>query len=357
MATIDADAHVVESERTWDYMDPTDARYRPLIVAPNGESGRQYWLVEGKIRGFARPVITAQAFAELSKRAGRRMDTPQETREMENVEARLQHMDELGIDTQVVHPTIFIELVTNTPEAEVAICKGYNRWLADIWSRGHGRIRWSCALPLLDMEAALAELRFAKEHGACAVFLRPFEGARMLHDPYFFPLYEAASRLDVAMAVHVGNANPWYGELVSHGNAGGGFMQFRLPTIAAFHTIVMNSIPERFPELRWAFVEAAAGWLPYVLGDMRRRVESRGRRLPDDLMREYRLYVTCQTDDDVPYILRQAGEDNIVIGTDYGHNDQSTEVEALRNLREGGGITPAQYQKIVSDNPARLYAL
>ncbi len=357
MPTIDADAHVVESEHTWEFMDPADARYRPLIVAPQGESGRQFWLVEGKLRGFARPVITAQAARAFSQRAGRNIETPQEAREMEDVGARLRHMDELGIDVQVVHPTIFIEMVTNTPEADVAICKGYNRWLADIWQRSGGRIRWSCAPPLLDVNATLDELRFAKEHGACAVFLRPIEGQRMLQDPYFFPLYEEASRLELAMAVHVGNANPWFGELVSHGNAGGGFVQFRLPTIAAFHTVVMNGIPERFPQLRWAFVEAAAGWLPYVLSDLRRRVEGRGRKLPADLLREYRLYVTCQTDDDVPYILSKAGEDNIVIGTDYGHNDQSTEVEALRNLREGGGITPEQYQKIAWDNPKRLYAL
>src|SRR5438105_11597846 len=88
MPTIDADAHVVETEHTWDYMDPADARYRPALVSPRGESGRQYWLVDGKIRGLARQVITAQQFAALSERAGRRMDTPQETREMENIEAR-----------------------------------------------------------------------------------------------------------------------------------------------------------------------------------------------------------------------------------------------------------------------------
>ena len=34
MPTIDADAHVVESERTWDYIDQADQKYRPLIVKP-----------------------------------------------------------------------------------------------------------------------------------------------------------------------------------------------------------------------------------------------------------------------------------------------------------------------------------
>jgi hypothetical protein len=54
--------------------------------------------------------------------------------------------------------------------------------------------------------------------------------------------------------------------------------------------------------------------------------------------------VSCQTDDDVDYVLKYSGEDNIVIGTDYGHNDQPTEIEALRNLKNQGGITARQHR-------------
>ncbi len=28
---IDADAHVVETERTWDYLEPSEQKYRPLL--------------------------------------------------------------------------------------------------------------------------------------------------------------------------------------------------------------------------------------------------------------------------------------------------------------------------------------
>jgi len=42
-------------------------------------------------------------------------------------------MDQLGIDVQVVYPTIFIEQVTDKPEIDVALCTSYNRWMADIW--------------------------------------------------------------------------------------------------------------------------------------------------------------------------------------------------------------------------------
>src|SRR5574341_400962 len=95
MPTIDADAHVVESEHTWDFMEPADQRYRPLIVRPRGQDG-EYWFIDGKIRGLVRIVMTARQLTEISERTGRVMHTPRETREMENVPARLSHMDELG---------------------------------------------------------------------------------------------------------------------------------------------------------------------------------------------------------------------------------------------------------------------
>jgi predicted TIM-barrel fold metal-dependent hydrolase len=357
MPTIDADAHVVESEHTWDFMERSDQKYRPLIVRPRGEDGGEYWFVDGKIRGLVRIVMTAQQLAEVSERTGRAMHTPRETREMENVPARLSHMDELGIDTQVLYPTIFIEQVTDKPAWEIAICKGYNRWLADIYKQGQGRLRWICVLPLLDMSASLEELKFCKQHGAVGVFMRGIEGNRLITDPYFYPLYRDMSRLDMAVGVHVGNGNPQFLDLVAQYNGGGSFWKFRLPVIGAFHSVIMGELPKLFPQLRFHWAEAAAQWIPYVVKDLQRRWGAQQKTLPDNPLKEYRQYVSCQTDDDVDYILRYSGEDNLVIGTDYGHNDQSTEIEALRNLKQQGSLSAPQYDKITYDNPKKLFAL
>src|SRR5919109_3426457 len=105
MPTIDSDAHVVETEHTWDFMARADQKYRPLIVRPRGAEGAEYWFIDGKIRGLVRIVMTARELDEVSERTGRDMRTPRATREMENVQARLDHMDELGIDVQVLYPT------------------------------------------------------------------------------------------------------------------------------------------------------------------------------------------------------------------------------------------------------------
>src|SRR4029434_3638251 len=101
----------------------------------------EYWFIDGKIRGLVRVIMTAQEMAEVAQRTGRVMGTPQEPRQMENVPARLRHMDELGIDVQVLYPTMFIEQITDKPAWEVAICAGYNRWLADIYQQSEGRPR------------------------------------------------------------------------------------------------------------------------------------------------------------------------------------------------------------------------
>ena len=207
------------------------------------------------------------------------------------------------------------------------------------------------------MSASLEELKFCKQHGAVGVFMRGIEGNRLITDPYFHPLYEEMSRLDLAVGVHVGNGNPQFLDLVSQYNGGGSFWKFRLPVIGAFHSVIMGELPILFPQLRFHWAEAAAQWIPYVVKDLQRRWAAREKTLPDNPLKEYRQYVSCQTDDDVDHILKYSGEDNLVIGTDYGHNDQSTEIEALRNLKQKGSITGGQYEKITYHNPKNLFSL
>ena len=47
----------------------------------------------------------------------------------------------------------------------------------------------------------------------------------------------------------------------------------------------------------------------------------------------------------------------LVIGTDYGHNDTSSEILALRRLREDGTVPPRVVNKILDDNAKALYSL
>ena len=242
-------------------------------------------------------------------------------------------------------------------EAEVALCRSYNRWVAELCANYLERLRWICVLPLLSMADTLEQLQWCRERGAVGVFMRGVEGQRLLHDPYFYPLYDAVSRNGMAIGVHIGNANTQECDLLSQRNSNG-FWRFRLASVGAFHSLLMSEVPRQFPALRFHFAEAAAQWVPYVIKDLQRRWPSRGMgAFPDDALARFRLWVSCQTDDDLAYLLKYTGESSLVIGTDYGHNDQSSEVEALRNLESKGELTAEQYRKIVDDNPRALFGL
>ena len=55
---IDADAHVVETEQTWNYMDGSDKKFRPQLFSSADNSAMQYWFCEGKAIGFRPPTLT-----------------------------------------------------------------------------------------------------------------------------------------------------------------------------------------------------------------------------------------------------------------------------------------------------------
>ena len=341
MATIDADAHVLETDRTWEYMLESEREFRPRVVAtPDAEeSGGESWLVDGRLHAKARNVGA---------------DTPKAAREMADIDARIKHMDELGVDIQVLYPTIFLRPFTLRPEVELALSRSYNRWLVDIWKRGQGRLRWVAVLPLLSMEKALAEARWAQENGACGIFFRGLEGDKILSDPYFYPLYEEASRLDLPVCVRSAT-----GSFAVHDffERECGFNKFKLAVVGSFHSVLFAGIPQKFPKLKFGFIEVSAQWIPYALHDIARRFKRNGKTLSRDILRESRIYVACQTDDDLPYILRYSGADSLVIGSDYGHADTASELEALRTLKDRGEIDAGVIEKILDDNPRALYGL
>jgi predicted TIM-barrel fold metal-dependent hydrolase len=76
-----------------------------------------------------------------------------------------------------------------------------------------------------------------------------------------------------------------------------------------------------------------------------------------DLFREYRLYVACEADEDIPYLAKYTGDDHLLIGSDYPHSDPSREDQFVNVLKAREDLTPQLRQKIMIDNPRAFYAL
>ena len=97
-------------------------------------------------------------------------------------------------------------------------------------------------------------------------------------------------------------------------------------------------------------------WLPWMLHEAKRRSLQRGTPLPDDVLKEFNIFVTCQNDDQLAYTYA-CGPDNIVIGSDYGHYDGSSQMDALRVMRQRTDVDEEVKRKILNENPRRLWRL
>ncbi|HVO95520.1 MAG TPA: amidohydrolase family protein, partial [Terriglobales bacterium] len=267
---IDADAHVVETERVWDHLEGTDKRYRPTLTVAPDNPRRQVWMLDGENLGFKFPSPDERQSEAHAKRYGREVATPVEARELSDVTQRLRHMDELGIDIQVLFNSLWLTPLTRRPEVEIALSWAWNRWLAEVWKAGNNRLRWTCVLPAMTPNEAVLQIRFAKDQGAVGVCMRPYERDRMMTDPFFYPIYEEAQRLDLPIAVHLANGSPELFKLMTN-EAGGGFSTFRVPTVTACYALIMSEIPRTFPQLRWGFIEVSSQWVPWVIHEAVRR--------------------------------------------------------------------------------------
>ncbi|MXY59213.1 MAG: hypothetical protein F4Y96_01685, partial [Chloroflexi bacterium] len=96
---IDSDTHVDETDDTWDFILPEDEAYKPTTQYPsNPDPNRppvRYWLVNGNRK-------------HRRIRDDGKSGTPLEARELLDVQTRLRHMDELGTQTQVIYPSLFL---------------------------------------------------------------------------------------------------------------------------------------------------------------------------------------------------------------------------------------------------------
>ena len=347
MGYIDADTHVIEPEAAWSLMEPSETRWRPQPITTDGAQAhwpgfKRFWLFDGQLipRGLQAHTMPGTP--------------PDDLRSMENPLQRLSWMDRLGVETQVVIPSFFLVALIENPATQVALARSYNRWMAGQCAESKGRLRWCLVAPYLDRDAAIEEVRFGAAHGAVSVLMRPIEGGRMVVDPYFYPLYAEVEKQNLAVGLHIGNTYiPVYQEPKA-------VMYSVVPMAAAFATVFVSDFADRFPKLRFAFLESGCGWLPYVLHEISRGADTAARakvEIKETPLAGTNLFVDCTYDEDLNYVLKFAGPDNLVIGSDFGHTDFATDVDAHKQLLARTDIDAKVLDKISNANGRLLYGL
>ena len=285
---IDADGHVLEPPDLWEsYIDPRFREICPKLLLT--EDGREVLRIEGddgidlgrgkkplKLGGLG--TFGARTSGVKSFRVPYLDGKPGGF----DPHARIPDMDAEGIDAAFLYPSLGLFLgATRDPEFSAAVCRAYNRWLADYCKPYPDRLFGAAMLPMQSVDHLVDEMVFAaKELGLRCGFIRPnpYNG-RVLHDPAYDPLWAAAQEMDFSIGIHGGSESgqPTLGfDRFTRGFAVRHLVAHTFEMMAAATSLIMCGVCDRFPKLRIAFLESGGGWMAGWLDRMDRHFDDVG---------------------------------------------------------------------------------
>lgn len=350
---IDADGHVWEPEWVWEqYLDPAFRDRRPRLVRDN--RGTTRYMLEGRL------IPPGEGIGEWAPEGIQEATTHRDGGF--DPKLRLVDMDTEGIDVAVLYGSFGLALwQAQDRELATALCRAYNDWLTDYCSADPARLKGIPALPLADMDAALAEARRAVvDQGMVALNVLSNTLNRPAHKGHLDPVFALAQELDVPVTFHAG---------------GGGFAESRLDCYAMSHTIAFpfdimygmtcvlcGGVMERFPELRVAFLEAGCGFLPYFLERLdehfhKRPGEMPVPRPPSEYVEQGRVWVSCEPDESaIEWVVDRLGAERVIYASDYPHWDAEFP-DSVNKIRDRDTLSEAAKSAILGDNAAKLFRL
>jgi aminocarboxymuconate-semialdehyde decarboxylase len=270
---------------------------------------------------------------------------------------RIEDMDRLGIDRQILSPPPVMFCYWAEPKAGQAFARMQNESVAALVARHPARFSGMATVPLQDTALAIAELRDARERlELAAVEIGTCPGGRDFDDPELYPFFEACRDLDVAVFVHP--ATPLIGQerLTRYyfplivGNP--------LETALAISKLIFGGVLERLPDLRICFAHGG-GAFPFTLARLDHGWASRpeGRAAIPRPPREYarRLYVDSLTlaASNLRFLVQEFGAEHVVMGSDYPFDMGEPDPVAAVGL---AGFDPQTRAAVEGDNAARFLA-
>jgi predicted TIM-barrel fold metal-dependent hydrolase len=237
----------------------------------------------------------------------------------------------------------------------------YNRWLADFVSHAPGRLGGLAVMTIHDIDEAVRQVIWAKEHGLKGVILPAGVGnLPFYHDPCYEPIWSVCEDLGMPLHTHVGSATPDYGDLP------GSTTLFATESMWFSHRpfwfLLWGAVFERHPRLQMVFAEQGADWVPDLLQLLDFMYETyfahEQKRLSLKPSEYWRRQCTVQAmflsqrDVDARHII---GIENMTWGSDYPHYEGSypKSIGHLQMLLKD--VPEDEVQALLATNAARLY--
>jgi predicted TIM-barrel fold metal-dependent hydrolase len=290
--------------------------------------------------------------------------------------ARLARLDEQGIGGCFLYPTMasgIEEVCRDDIDVTYALLDGLNRYLLDVWGFDNPRMLVTPVISLADPERAVAQLRFALNHGARAVMMRcapapTASGPRSPGLELFDPFWGLAAEAGMVIACHAGDTGyhrytgDWTGRYEMKPYAAKVsmsdwvFIEGRAP--ADFVTaLIAHGAFHRHPALRVVVVENGAHWVGPLIKQIGKWSAHYPESFPGDPLAcfERNVWISPFWEDDIAALASLIPLEHIVAGSDWPHPEGLAHPrDFVKGLQDFG---VGDQRKIMRDNGYALAGL
>ena len=346
----DGDGHVLENDQEL-------ARYYEGEY--KGMRFFQPWSIFPSLDGWARGVVMAKEDPD---------------RKYAYTDARIwgEILAMINAEGSVLYPTagLALGLITDHRWA-VATAKAYNNWLEDLYCRKDARLYGVGMLAVQEPGEAAKELARCKtERRNFVAMLLPAvtHTGKTYGDKSFWPIYEAAERHDMPLALHGAPSR------------GFGFDHFRefacvhalehpVPLMIQLTDMIFGGVFDVFPKLRVAYLEGGCGWVPFMMDRLDYEynsvfgaaVRKRLKKKPSDYIRGDNFWVAMELGESalsLKYTLDAIGSEKILYASDYPHEPTDEAIKnELEEFIESIQYTEAVKKNLLYSNMKRFYGL
>lgn len=281
----------------------------------------------------------------------------------------LSMMQEGNLDAAILFPTGgLFEGFLRDADYGVAFCRAYNNWLAKDLLKPSEGLLGVALLPVQDGEEAAKELRRAKQELGMVGAMLPADGGHLLGHRQYNALYQAAADVDMPVAVHASGS--WAADAHTTAHQFPKFVQAHTIShpfgiMRQFTSMMFEGVFERFPTVRFGFLECGGTWVPWYLDRMDEEYEHRGEEEAPDLTRKPstfvheggNLFFGCEAEERMlGPTLDLIGTDTVMYASDWPHWDGDYPT-SLFEMQQREDLTEEQREGVLSRAAIRFYRL
>lgn len=349
---IDCDSHFLPKD-VFDEVDVGFEHRRPRVwFDAAGRSGVTYPDREAKLSYHQRYVLPNTFLASRRPRG------------FWETEPRIEFLDKVGIDMQVLVPSNPPFHYDVEPELAISVCQSYNNAISRVLNKHPGRFIGLAHLPMQSPCIAAKELeRAITELGLHAPILMTNIEGRNLDEPEFWPVYAKIEELGLALILHPSRS----GKLLGAER----LMKFHLDNALGFlyegslaiTSLICGGVLDMFPHLRVGLLETGCGYLPYLMDRLDEVYDHEGvdkliRKRPHDYLEQLWLSANVVAErETLAYVVKRYGVERLMMAVDFPHGLGGAGESVVDAVLNNTGLTRQEKDRILGLNAAELFGI